>query len=217
MARLILTSPEGQQVVTLAARNSLGRHPDSSIQILDKIVSKEHCRILLEGKTWVLQDLDSLNGTFLNGTRLTGSHPLQHGDEFSLGATRARFEQDGSSPDPVVAPVPSATATRPFVAAPVTSPDLPPVRPPQAGGPNAFSATARRMEAFEAAKKAGSRAIVRGAAAIRAIGQGPPVAAIVRRHNTAVQKLNIRGTPVRLNRAGIRGRKSPGALLLNCR
>ena len=39
MARLILTSPEGQQVVTLAARNSLGRHPDSSIQILDKIAA----------------------------------------------------------------------------------------------------------------------------------------------------------------------------------
>src|SRR6186713_1894217 len=94
MARLILTSPEGQQTVTLAARNSLGRHPDSSIQILDKIVSKEHARILLEGKTWVLQDLDSLNGTFLNGARLSGSKPLQHGDEFSLGATRARFEHD---------------------------------------------------------------------------------------------------------------------------
>ncbi|HVZ37476.1 MAG TPA: FHA domain-containing protein, partial [Polyangiaceae bacterium] len=99
MARLILTSPEGQQVVTLAARNSLGRHPDSSIQILDKIVSKEHCRISFEGASWLLEDLDSLNGTFLNGTRLAGSHTLQHGDEFSLGATRARFEHDG--PDPI--------------------------------------------------------------------------------------------------------------------
>lgn len=92
MAKLILTSPEGQQTVTLASRNSLGRHPDSSIQILDKIVSKEHCRILLEGDTWVLEDLDSLNGTFLNGTRVNGKRPLVHGDEFSLGATRARFE-----------------------------------------------------------------------------------------------------------------------------
>src|ERR1044071_1812836 len=92
MAKLILTSPEGQQTDTLASRNSLGRHPDSSIQILDKIVSKEHCRVLLEGDTWVLEDLDSLNGTFLNGTRVNGKRPLVHGDEFSLGATRARFE-----------------------------------------------------------------------------------------------------------------------------
>src|SRR3954454_4851870 len=99
MARLILTSPEGQQVVTLGARNSLGRHPDSSIQILDKIVSKEHCRIALEGDTWVLEDLDSLNGTFLNGNRVSGKHPLTHGDEFSLGATRARFEVESTQPN----------------------------------------------------------------------------------------------------------------------
>jgi adenylate cyclase len=148
MARLILTSPEGQQVVTLAARNSLGRHPDSSIQILDKIVSKEHCRILLEGKTWVLQDLDSLNGTFLNGTRLSGSHPLQHGDEFSLGATRARFEQDAAAPPPADTAVAVPAATRPFVSAGVTTPDAP--RPFPAGSV-AFSATARRLETFEAA------------------------------------------------------------------
>ncbi|MEO8185347.1 MAG: adenylate/guanylate cyclase domain-containing protein, partial [Deltaproteobacteria bacterium] len=152
MARLILTSPEGQQVVTLAARNSLGRHPDSSIQILDKIVSKEHCRVLLEGKTWVLQDLDSLNGTFLNGTRLSGSQPLQHGDEFSLGATRARFEQDAAAPpaDTAVA-VAAAPAPRLFVTAPATSPDAPPARAVGGVGSNAFSATARRLETFEAA------------------------------------------------------------------
>src|SRR4051812_42629636 len=150
MARLILTSPEGQQVVTLAARNSLGRHPDSSIQILDKIVSKEHCRILFEGKTWVLQDLDSLNGTFLNGTRLSGSRPLQHGDEFSLGATRARFEQDAVAPpaDTAVA-VAAVVAPRPFVPAPAGAAEAPLVR--GLGGPNAFSATARRLETFEAA------------------------------------------------------------------
>jgi adenylate cyclase len=99
MAKLILTSPEGQQTVTLASRNSLGRHPDSSIQVLDKIVSKEHARIALEGDTWVLEDLDSLNGTFLNGNRLSGKHPLVHGDEFSLGATRARFELDPPQPN----------------------------------------------------------------------------------------------------------------------
>jgi adenylate cyclase len=76
----------------------LGRHPDSSIQILDKIVSKKHARIVLEGDTWVLEDLESLNGTFLNGNRVSGKHPLAHGDELSLGATRARFELEGAAP-----------------------------------------------------------------------------------------------------------------------
>jgi len=151
MARLILTSPEGQQVVTLAARNSLGRHPDSSIQILDKIVSKEHCRILLEGKTWVLQDLDSLNGTFLNGTRLSGSKQLQHGDEFSLGATRARFEQDAgvtAQADTAVGPAPVPVPVAAAVA--MTAPQPVPGAAPRPAA-NAFGATARRIDGFEAA------------------------------------------------------------------
>jgi adenylate cyclase len=141
MAKLILTSPEGQQVVTLAAKNSLGRHPDSSIQILDKIVSKEHCRITLEGDTWVLEDLDSLNGTFLNGSRLSGSRPLAHGDEFSLGATRARFERDASDPG-------HAAATGPT---PMTTVGTGPEARAALGRPSPLGATARGIDSFEQA------------------------------------------------------------------
>ncbi len=164
MARLILTSPEGQQIVMLAAKNSLGRHPDSSIQILDKIVSKEHCRILLEGEAWILHDLDSLNGTFLNGNRLSGRHPLKHGDEFTLGATRARFEREpepsrdaidstGVSPVIQTAGLPAGTAQVPLrgAAAPARS---------SWGNSGPFSATAPRLESFEAAP------VTRGPAAI---------------------------------------------------
>ena len=43
MARLILATAEGQQAIELRPINSLGRHPNNSIQLLDKIVSKEHC------------------------------------------------------------------------------------------------------------------------------------------------------------------------------
>jgi adenylate cyclase len=94
MARLVLSSAEGQQIVALADTNSLGRHPTNTIQVLDKVVSKEHCRVFLQSGsgTWILKDLDSLNGTFLNGARITGERPLNDGDEIGLGATRARFE-----------------------------------------------------------------------------------------------------------------------------
>ena len=44
MARLILATNEGQQAIELRPINSLGRHPNNTIQLLDKIVSKEHCR-----------------------------------------------------------------------------------------------------------------------------------------------------------------------------
>ncbi|HEY6723333.1 MAG TPA: adenylate/guanylate cyclase domain-containing protein [Polyangiaceae bacterium] len=106
MARLLLATPEGQQVVDLRPQNSLGRHPSNSIQLLDKIVSKEHCLIEQRGETYVLRDLGSLNGTYINGQRVNGEQALNHGDDIALGATRARF--DDESGRPVAAPPPVA-------------------------------------------------------------------------------------------------------------
>ncbi len=92
MARLVLTTPEGQQVVELRAHNTLGRHPSNTIQLLDKIVSKEHCVITQQDQHFILHDLGSLNGTYVNGERVAGQRALQHGDDIALGSTRARFE-----------------------------------------------------------------------------------------------------------------------------
>jgi adenylate cyclase len=93
MARLTLMTADGTQPVELRPVNSLGRHPNNTIQLLDKIVSKEHCIIELRGETFVLRDLGSLNGTFINGERVRGEAALKHGDEIALGATRGRFEE----------------------------------------------------------------------------------------------------------------------------
>ncbi len=109
MARLVLTTPEGQETVTLAPRNTLGRHPSNSIQLLDKIVSKEHCVIVQQGNEYVLQDLGSLNGTFINGERVAGERALRDGDELALGSTRAIFHQDMSR---MPAPAPLGSAPR---------------------------------------------------------------------------------------------------------
>src|SRR5512140_945689 len=106
MARLILQTAEGQQAIDLRPVNSLGRHPNNSIQLLDKIVSKEHCIIELRSDHWVLRDLGSLNGTFVNNERVRGEAPLKHGDEIALGATKGRFD-DGVSTAAPSASVPS--------------------------------------------------------------------------------------------------------------
>jgi len=95
MARLILLTNEGQQAIDLRPVNSLGRHPSNTIQLLDKIVSKEHCIIEQRGQEFVLRDLGSLNGTYINNERVRGEQGLKHGDEIALGATRARFEDGG--------------------------------------------------------------------------------------------------------------------------
>jgi pSer/pThr/pTyr-binding forkhead associated (FHA) protein len=81
MARLILMTAEGTQSVELRPVNSLGRHPNNTIQLLDKIVSKEHCIIEHRGDHYVLRDLGSLNGTFVNNERVRGESGLKHGDD----------------------------------------------------------------------------------------------------------------------------------------
>lgn len=94
----MLTTSEGELVVALGQRTSLGRHPDNTVQLLDKIVSKEHCIVEERGSTFFLCDLGSLNGTFIGGQRLHGERPLMDGDEFTLGSTRARFVANGNAP-----------------------------------------------------------------------------------------------------------------------
>ena len=136
MARLILATAEGQQVVELRPVNSLGRHPNNSIQLLDKIVSKDHCIVELRGDHFVLRDLGSLNGTYINGERVAGEQGLRHGDEISLGATKARFDETSGAvatparPAPAPPGPPASVGFAPSVAAPSAGPPSPPSRPP---------------------------------------------------------------------------------------
>ncbi|MGA3123529.1 MAG: adenylate/guanylate cyclase domain-containing protein [Polyangiaceae bacterium] len=97
MAKLILTTAEGQQFIDLRPTNSLGRHPNNTIQLLDKIVSKEHCILEQREGQFVLRDLGSLNGTYVNSDRVRGEIYLKHGDEIALGSTRARFDDESGT------------------------------------------------------------------------------------------------------------------------
>ncbi|MEO8548859.1 MAG: FHA domain-containing protein, partial [Kofleriaceae bacterium] len=91
MAKLIVISGEERQEFELAAFNTIGRHPENTIQILDRIISKEHAQIqrAADGR-FLLRDLRSLNGTFLRGERVS-DHILNDGDEFTMGSTRIVF------------------------------------------------------------------------------------------------------------------------------
>ncbi len=101
MARLILATAEGQQAIDLRPVNSLGRHPNNTIQLLDKIVSKEHCILEFRDGRFLLRDLGSLNGTYINGERVRGEAFLKHGDEIALGSTRARYDDGSGVPLPL--------------------------------------------------------------------------------------------------------------------
>ncbi|MBS1118957.1 MAG: Adenylate cyclase, partial [Deltaproteobacteria bacterium] len=97
MARLIFSTAQGKQLVELAPVTGIGRHPNSVVQLLDRIVSKEHCVVERRAAGFVLRDMGSMNGTFINGVRVSGEQLLCHGDSIKMGSTEIRFD-DGMTP-----------------------------------------------------------------------------------------------------------------------
>ncbi len=96
MAKLIVISSDERQEFELGNFNSVGRHPDNTIQILDRIISKEHATLQrLPDGGYMLRDLQSLNGTFIRGDRVT-ERRLDDGDEITMGSTRLLFVHRGA-------------------------------------------------------------------------------------------------------------------------
>ncbi len=77
--------PLGERVITF------GRKPESTVQLADPNVSRNHAEIRPRGNGWVLVDLGSTNGTRVNGVRVS-SHELTEGDEIAFGNTIVTFE-----------------------------------------------------------------------------------------------------------------------------
>ena len=132
MARVLYITEQGWQVIELGSVQGVGRHQSNSIQLLDTIVSKEHCVLEQKGPSMMLRDLGSMNGTYINGVRVEGSRALRLGDEIRLGNTTLQFD-DGSAPFHFVPPPPSpGIIHRPFVANfdPATGAPLTGITPP---------------------------------------------------------------------------------------
>jgi Nif-specific regulatory protein len=72
------------------AEVSIGRDSSNNIRVADAVLSRRHCAARRAVEGFVLVDLDSLNGTFVNG-RPVREHTLAHGDEISIGESRIVF------------------------------------------------------------------------------------------------------------------------------
>jgi hypothetical protein len=73
MAKLIVISSDERQEFELGEYNSIGRHPDNTIQVLDRIISKEHAAVQrLPDKRYLLRDLRSLTA-LVRGDRVTSA------------------------------------------------------------------------------------------------------------------------------------------------
>ncbi len=115
MAKIVLLQ-EGQAVPfeMTTAETVIGRHPECTFQINSNMVSRKHAKIVKKGDQFIVEDLQSGNGTFVNGKKIDGPTPLAHDDRIKLGPILLRFE----TPEGVAAPKPAAPKPAPLPSVP---------------------------------------------------------------------------------------------------
>ncbi len=91
-------------------RYTLGRAPTNRIVLKDDLCSREHAEVYFADGHWRLRDLNSLNGTRLNGERLQGEWELEPIDEINLGRTNLLFVIDMQQLPDVPKPPPESTS-----------------------------------------------------------------------------------------------------------
>ena len=91
-ARLIVRAADGTQSETAltAAPATIGKAPDNTIVLKDGAASRRHAQIEWQADHYVVKDLGSLNGVFVNGERIS-SQVLRDGDEILIGRYRLHF------------------------------------------------------------------------------------------------------------------------------
>jgi hypothetical protein len=87
--RLVITSgpKEGLEIELPSEQLAIGRSSESGLVIRDDYTSTHHARLLLWNDGWVVQDLDSTNGTFLDGTRVTQPTLVPLNTPVTIGTT----------------------------------------------------------------------------------------------------------------------------------
>ena len=74
---------------------TLGRSGQADISFEDRYASSLHARVYARGDRYFVEDMNSTNGTLLNGAQLVGENELTDGYTISIGDTTFRFETDG--------------------------------------------------------------------------------------------------------------------------
>jgi pSer/pThr/pTyr-binding forkhead associated (FHA) protein len=118
MAKLVVLNAglSGRSHELTVDKTTIGRVDDNTFQIAEASVSSHHCEVLLRGSDVVIKDLNSTNGTFLNGEKVS-EVVLKPGQTLRLGQVELRLETEGSAAAPLPvsasAPSPAPASTAP--------------------------------------------------------------------------------------------------------
>jgi two-component system NtrC family sensor kinase len=88
---LVLQGPDKGRRYELPDAPALVGRESRSLPLSDNTVSRRHCELLPSNGDWVVRDLGSSNGTYVNGGRVTGTAPLKIGDQVRVGRTLMVF------------------------------------------------------------------------------------------------------------------------------
>jgi len=101
MAKLVFIDKNfaGQSYPLLLDRTFVGRGEHNTLVLRDDSVSSRHCEILLHGAEVIVVDLDSRNGTYVNGVRLNKQSGVLSGQTIRFGKVEARLQLEASDED----------------------------------------------------------------------------------------------------------------------
>lgn len=93
-AELVVHAEGEPHVVALEGRDVVfGRATDATVALSDQYVSERHARVYQRDGEWLVADLGSTNGTFLNQERVTTPTPISAGDQLGIGETVVQVRQ----------------------------------------------------------------------------------------------------------------------------
>ena len=96
----------------------IGRDASNGVAINDAEISRKHAKLNLHGSAYVIQDLGSTNGSFVNGQRITGTQVLNPGDTVSFGENIVLIYEVAQDPNATVI----SSAQAPKTVAPIRRP-----------------------------------------------------------------------------------------------
>jgi phosphoserine phosphatase RsbU/P len=102
MLKLQVSPSQGPPFEVAADRDELviGRSMSSDVAINDRFLSRHHARLRRAGESWLIEDLGSRNGTFVNGVRVDSATAVRAGDIITMSASVIRVFEHGRQPPP---------------------------------------------------------------------------------------------------------------------
>jgi hypothetical protein len=91
---MVIVTPSGQSYALRQGNNVIGRDPGCDLRLDVERVSRRHAVIAWDGRRALIHDLNSTNGTFVNGRRLEPNRPVEFGvgDRLELGGPEGRLD-----------------------------------------------------------------------------------------------------------------------------